>query len=963
MPRGPVADRMQERVARAEQRLDLPTAGAAGAAADVASPTLPNAEVERMLARMSAEATQLSQRVAADVDSWRSGRPAVATAAGQAPPLGQPSGVRLALRAASSPSPPRTISGSPPRSEPRSSSPNGVRSLSPTSKYEFRLLSSTSPVGNGINLNRRRLEAAIADELASRRRTTSGRPLPLPPPLESSPPPLPIHDAPVPSAAPAAPRSPLPAIDAHAATLADSVARQNRHAALVPAESMERTSGELSVEEKQKRHMEAATHIYYQGDMAGVGGASGPGFTLAPPKPPGHPQHLDPFQNTVKGGDGHYAAEKSGVQETPRKLVVAIEQHEQLVEQVANLMEVSAALEAEAAVLAKKHEMMEQKEAAMREQAKQIALASQAVEEAGMAAAAENESLSSEIVASEAKKLALQEEISRWQSAASDAAVANEQEKERSAQVAGEEALKVKEEHETVKAQLVIMMAESASHSVQLPQLFDKALQKTMGSEDLEPEPEPEPDLSGTMSPASRFTVEHRSKSQDLTVRKEYDAMSFGTLKDLCREKGLSAEGARETIVDRLAGGDLPASSPRLSVMPRRGDIGSLLDIKASGMWRGGGGDVLPVVARLEIDASMDSLNMGSLETRALELAGAVAMEELNRLSREAEEEIATEGRGLELTSWEVEALAREMEAVDAAERLKEQLEEEERLRKQLEEEKRGEMEALERFHLQRLAAAAASAVVAAAVAAEQAAADAAEEAAAKATAAEVAAEVAAADAAAPAAAAASAEAELKAAAAVEPEPEPERQAPVVVEPSAVFSVLDFSTRDAVAVAAKALGGGGGHTPGAGGGGGGGRGAGAEGYDEWNIPLLGADSPPPVSTTPRAQVAPATSESWGVTLSPLRMPRAGQPRPSPVRPPRLHVGGQLRLQARPAATGGAVSLPALLARRTDLAAAFYRWKFANRACAAFAGMCHAQRDRAPARQVELMVAAKQERHM
>jgi len=42
----------------------------------------------------------------------------------------------------------------------------------------------------------------------------------------------------------------------------------------------------------------------------------------------------------VTGGDGHYAPEANDVQDTPRKLVVAIEQHEELVEQVANLMEV-----------------------------------------------------------------------------------------------------------------------------------------------------------------------------------------------------------------------------------------------------------------------------------------------------------------------------------------------------------------------------------------------------------------------------------------------------------------------------------------------------------------------------------------------------------------------------------------------------------------------------------------------
>ena len=327
-----------------------------------------------------------------------------------------------------------------------------------------------------------------------------------------------------------------------------------------------------------------------------------------------------------------------------------------------------------------------------------------------------------------------------------------------------------------------------------------------------------------------------------------------------------------------------------------------------------------------------------------MELAGAVAMEQLNRLSREAEEELGTaEGRGLELTSWEVEALAREAEATDAAERLRVQLAEEERLRKQLEEEKRREMEALERDHLQRLAAAAASAAVAAAVAAEEAVAEAADETATQAVAAE-----------AEAAAAAAAAAETLQTHTTHDVTGMRQSSfvyltPVaVVEQSAVFSVLDFSTRDAVAAAAKAVGGGGGPAPGAGGGGG------VGGSGDAGLPLLGADSP----ATP-ARAAGTAHESWGVTPSPLRLPRAGQPRPSPLRSPRLAAAtgrSQLRLQVRPA--GAAVSLPALLARRADMAAAFFRWKFANRACAAFAGICHAQRDSAPAQQVELMAAAK-----
>ena len=90
------------------------------------------------------------------------------------------------------------------------------------------------------------------------------------------------------------------------------------------------------------------------------------------------------------------------------------------------------------------------------------------------------------------------------------------------------------------------------------------------------------------MSPASRFIVEHRSKSQDLAVRKEYESLSFGAVKDLCKEEGLSAEGTRQAIVDRLAAGVLPASSPRLSVNPKRGDVAAPLDIKAGDSWRGG---------------------------------------------------------------------------------------------------------------------------------------------------------------------------------------------------------------------------------------------------------------------------------------------------------------------------------------------------------------------------------------
>ena len=61
--------------------------------------------------------------------------------------------------------------------------------------------------------------------------------------------------------------------------------------------------------------------------------------------------------------------------------------------------------------------------------------------------------------------------------------------------------------------------------------------------------------------------------------------------------------------------------------------------------------------------------------------------------------------------------------------------------------------------------------------------------------------------------------------------------------------------------------------------------------------------------------------------------------------------------------GPCTSLPELLMRRKALTAAFYRWRFTNGACAALAAMYHAQADRAPARQAQLLATMREaQRH-
>ena len=57
--------------------------------------------------------------------------------------------------------------------------------------------------------------------------------------------------------------------------------------------------------------------------------------------------------------------------------------------------------------------------------------------------------------------------------------------------------------------------------------------------------------------------------------------------------------------------------------------------------------------------------------------------------------------------------------------------------------------------------------------------------------------------------------------------------------------------------------------------------------------------------------------------------------------------------------GPCASLPELLRRRKVLAVAFYCWRFTTGACAALAAMYHAQADRAPARQAQLLAAMRE----
>jgi hypothetical protein len=595
-PGGGVSAQLRERVARAEQRLDLPTAVQPAVPADA---ELSNADVAVKLERMKAQAAQISQTVQSNLTALRPEARSQQQRPQQSPQVHKvPNGVRVQLASPlSALSPDRTSALAP---------------AAPATRHR-----SSSPVPNGVHLNRRRLESAIAEEL-EKRRALSGRPEPRPPPplddgsggggdgggggggsggdsLVGS---APTIDAVVstdtitslqqraselaravaqeaeagvqsrreqpltswereaerarhtaaagqqvavsrsselepepepelePGPSPHGVTQALEAVDfeqigTRAAQLANSVAMEQRHSALVrmpPEDSgQEKTSWELEQEEKQ---MQQAAHIYFRATMASTtAGPAGGGVDWGPRQAPG-----DGEGNTVTGGDGHYAGEPSIVQKTPRMLTLAIEQHDELVTQVAGLMKTTAELEAEAAVLEKRQALMEEKEAHLREQAAELAVASEAVEQAGLRAAQENEQLRSLARAGEVDRFSLLSEISHWQTLASQSALTQEQERQRVALKAAQESEKAQIDYEKTNEGITDMIAEAASASLRL----DEALNLTTNSGgDNQTPGQPADELttaeldsqpSMPMSPASRMLVERRMKSQDLAA-------------------------------------------------------------------------------------------------------------------------------------------------------------------------------------------------------------------------------------------------------------------------------------------------------------------------------------------------------------------------------------------------------------------------------------------------------------
>ena len=212
-----------------------------------------------------------------------------------------------------------------------------------------------SPVPNGVHLNRRRLEHAIALELERRRATrglTDRKPV-APPPLPPQPPPPEPEPEPEPEPA------------------------------------------------------------------------------SAQPKPP-------PRSNTVQQGDGHYAGEESAVQSTPELLEIAIKQHEDMASFSAQLVQSSAALEAEATALMARQRQMEEEQAAVRAQARELARTSEAVEAAGLASVTVNEELRAAASTAESERLELKAEIARLQAEATESEVRAQVEKQRQAELRAE---------------------------------------------------------------------------------------------------------------------------------------------------------------------------------------------------------------------------------------------------------------------------------------------------------------------------------------------------------------------------------------------------------------------------------------------------------------------------------------------------------------------------------------------
>ena len=368
---------------------------------------------------------------------------------------------------------------------------------------------SSSPVPNGVHLNRRALEWAIAEELKKRHALRPAEPrhrLPSPPPLVAGVSPETLaslreraerlkraveaddlaqlqlkrgrspEPEPEPEPEPQLGLQATAALDALdferiAATTADlvhSVAREQKNNALADGGlADEKTSWEL---EQEKKREQRAAHMRHRAKMTDVVATpSGGGIDWGPR------QAVD--GHTLAGGDGHYAGESSDVEDTPTTLTLAIEQHEALVAKVVSLMTTTAELEAAAQILSKKQALMDEKEARLREQVEELTAASEAVEQAGLRAAEENKQLTDMQRAGEVERFSLLSELSHWQTLASQSAVVREQERQRSALQTAKDATKFASEYEKTSEEIKHMLEQASSASHQMDQLLEESLQ------------------------------------------------------------------------------------------------------------------------------------------------------------------------------------------------------------------------------------------------------------------------------------------------------------------------------------------------------------------------------------------------------------------------------------------------------------------------------------------------------
>eukprot|EP01043_Picozoa_sp_COSAG02_P050231 COSAG02_NODE_5139_length_4595_cov_5.334075_1_plen_665_part_00 len=228
----------------------------------------------------------------------------------------------------------------------------------------------------------------------------------------------------------------------------------------------EKTSWEL--EQERKREQRAA-HMRHRANMTNVVATpSGGGIDWGPR------QAVD--GHTLAGGDGHYAGESSGVEDTPTTLSLAIEQHEALVAKVVSLMTTTAELEAAAQILSKKQALMDEKEAHVREQVEKLTAASEAVEQAGLRAAEENKQLTDMQRAGELERFSLLSELAHWQTLASQSAVVQEQERQRSALQTAKDATSFASGYEKTGEEIKHMIEQASSASHQMGQRPEESL-------------------------------------------------------------------------------------------------------------------------------------------------------------------------------------------------------------------------------------------------------------------------------------------------------------------------------------------------------------------------------------------------------------------------------------------------------------------------------------------------------